>query len=115
MPFDTLSDRLKHVADKSLSLCRTNWGGNGLKRDEAIHPKISWSPTFYLKPSKVHMVAVEVNDLIFPDLLKSAAHDIERYDFPITVYQACSLDVYQSDTRHARVNLLREHGLGLSQ
>jgi hypothetical protein len=59
------------------------------------------------------MIAVEVNDLLFPEILKIAAHDIARYDFPISVYQACSLDVYQGDKRLSRANALREHGFGL--
>jgi hypothetical protein len=33
--------------------------------------------------------------------------------YPIAVYQACSLDVYQSDKGFRRVNLLREHGFGI--
>jgi hypothetical protein len=113
MAFDTLSDRLKLVARESLGLCRNNWGGNGLKMEAPIDAKISWRPTFFMKPNRVLILAVEVNDLLFPEILKIAAHDIERYNFPICVYQACSLDVYQKDLRLARVNLLREHGFGI--
>jgi hypothetical protein len=113
MAFDTLSDRLRLVANSSLALCRTNWGGNGLKKEQPIHDNIGWTPTFLLKPSRVLMIAVEVNDLLFPEVLKIAAHDIARYDLPISVYQACSLDVFQGDKRLLRTNLLREHGFGL--
>jgi hypothetical protein len=113
MPFDTLSERLKIVANGSLARCRGEWGANGLKIERPIAAQIGWEPTFFLKPRETLIVAVEVNDLIFPEVLKSAAHDIEHYDFPIAVFQACSLDVYQSDVRLARVNLLRDHGFGL--
>jgi len=113
MPFDTLADRLKTVALGSLTKCRNEWGANGLRIEVPISPQISWQPTFFLKPDRMLLVAVEANDVLFPELLKIAAHDIEHYDFPIAIYQACSLDVYQSDTRQAKVNLLRDHGFGL--
>src|SRR4051794_329446 len=110
MPFDTLSERLRIVAVGSLAKCRGEGGSNGLRTDAPIASEISWSPTFFLKPSRTLIVATEVNDVLFPEILKIAAHDIERFDFPISVYQACSLDVYQSDARLARVNSLREQG-----
>jgi hypothetical protein len=66
-----------------------------------------------MKPSRFLIVAVEVNDVLFPESLKGAAHDIDRYDFPISVYQACSLEVYQKDSRFSKVKLLREHGFGI--
>jgi hypothetical protein len=59
------------------------------------------------------MIAVEVHDTIYPEILKIAAHDIGHFDFPIAVYQACSLDAYQRDAKHTRVNLLKRHGFGL--
>ena len=113
MPFDTLSERLKIVANGSLTKCRGEWGANGLKTEAPIADQIGWQPTFFLKPNRHLIVAVEAADLIFPATLKIAAHDIEHYDYPIAVYQACSLDVYQSDARLAKVNLLRDHGFGL--
>jgi hypothetical protein len=113
MPFDNLTDRLKLVADSSLVLCRKNWGATGLKKEEPINSKIGWRPTFFVKPNPALIVAVEVDDAIFPDALKGAAHDIGKFDFPISVYQACSLDVYQRDPKMSRVNLLRENGFGL--
>lgn len=113
MPFDTLTDRLKLVANSSLALCRKDLGSTGLKKEEPINAKIGWRPTFFLKPTPALIVAVEVDDAIFPDALKGAAHDIGKFDFPIAVYQACSLDVYQRDPKMSRVNLLRENGFGL--
>jgi|ERR1041385_3967137 hypothetical protein len=113
MAFEGLNDRLRLVAERSITLCRSNWGGHGLTKEQPIDPKIGWQPTFYMKPSRVLMVAVEVSDRLFPEILKIAAHDIERYDFPISVYQACSLRIYQKDPRFARVKQLREHGFGI--
>jgi hypothetical protein len=66
-----------------------------------------------MRPTRALLVAVEVNDLLFPQVLKIAAHDIEHYDYPVAVYQACSLDVYQNDRGLKRVNDLREHGFGI--
>jgi hypothetical protein len=113
MPFDTLSDRLKTVAHGSLGKCREEWGSNGLKTELPIDNAIGWTPTFYLKPNRASIAAIEVNDVIFPEILKIAAHDIEHYDVPIAIYQACSLDVFQGDARLAKVNSLRAHGFGL--
>jgi hypothetical protein len=113
MSFETFSDRLKIVVNESLALCKANWGGSGLKKEEPIDPKISWRPTFYMKPNRFLIVAVEVNDVLFPEILKIAAHDIERHDYPISVYQACSLEVYQKDRRFTQIRLLREHGFGI--
>jgi hypothetical protein len=112
MPFDTLSDRLKLVAGNSLQLCRHEWGGQGLRQDEEIDGAIGWLPTFYLKPNKALIVAVEVSDVIYPEILKIAAHDIEQFDFPISIYEACALDIYQKDQNMARANMLRHHGFG---
>lgn len=113
MAFDTLSDRLRIVANGSLTKCRGEWGGNGLKMEAPIASQIGWQPTFFLKPRNTLIVAVEVNELIFPELLKIAAHDVEHSDYPIAIYQACALDVFQSDARMTRVNMLRDHGFGL--
>jgi hypothetical protein len=113
MAFETFSERLKLVVNESLSLCKQNWGTAGLKKEEPIDSKISWRPTFYIKPNRFLIVAVEVNDVLFPEILKIAAHDIDRHDYPISVYQACSLEVYQRDRRFNHIKLLREHGFGI--
>ena len=112
MAFDTLSDRLNLVANSTLTLCRQQWGAQGLRKEEEIASSIGWRPTFYMRPSKALIVAVEVSDVIYPELLKIAAHDIEHYDFPIAVYQACSLDIYQRDPNMTKANMLRDHGFG---
>jgi len=113
MAFDTLSDRLKAVADACLTKCRKEWGSNGLKTDCPIDNAIGWKPTFYFRPNRALIAAVEVNDVIYPEILKIAAHDVEHFDAPISIYQACSLDIYQNDARLAKVKLLRSHGFGL--
>jgi len=113
MPFDTLSPRLKAVATASLSLCRNRWGHQGLRKEEPIDGSISWRPTYFLKPSRFEIIAVEVDDKIYTEVLKSAAHDIGNFDHPITVYQASPLDVFQNDPRMARIGLLRDHGFGI--
>jgi hypothetical protein len=113
MAFDDLSDRLRIVADSTLSLCRNRYGVNGLKKEEPIDTAIGWKPTFHMRPSRVLMVAVEVSDHIFPQILQIAADDIGHYNYPISIYQACSLDVYQKDAGLKRVSLLRDRGFGL--
>jgi hypothetical protein len=112
-PFATLSSRLQHVAQHSLALTKSNWGGNGLKIELPIDTSISWRPTFFMKPNKALIIGVEVSDVLYPELLKIAAHDINNFDFPISVYQACSLDVFQKDLKFANVKRLRDNGFGI--
>jgi hypothetical protein len=113
MPFDTLSERLKQVADRALLACKQRYGGNGVKIEEGIDNAIMWRPTFYLKPSKVRVVAVEVEDNLYPGSLRGAAHEIGLFDAPIMVFQACTLEAYLADPKQKNVSLLRDHGFGI--
>ncbi len=113
MPFDNFTPRLKAVATNALAHCKKRYGANGLKIEEGIDKEIGWRPTFFLRPSKFLILAAEVADILYPEALKGAAHDIGHYDFPIAVYQVCPLDAYQNDPKQAKSNLLREHGFGI--
>lgn len=113
MPFETLSPRLQDIAARALAHCRARYGANGLKIEEGIDKAISWRPSFVLRPAKFRIVAVEVEDNPYPEALKIAAHDIGHFDFPISVYQACSLEAYQADPKQAKIKQLRKHGFGI--
>lgn len=113
MPFDTLEPHLQEIARHALALFRARYGSNGLKLDEGIDNSISWRPTFHLKMGKFRIIAVEVSENLFPEVLKVAAHDISHFDLPIIVYQACSLETFKSDPKHTKVNLLRRRGFGI--
>ena len=113
MPFETLSERLQVVAARSLAFCKDRYGANGVKVDQGINDAILWRPTFFLKVGKFKLIAVEVEDNLYPGSLKGAAHDISHFDFPIAVYQACTLEAYLSDPKHTNVNLLKDHGFGI--
>lgn len=113
MAFDTLTPSLKGIATRALAFCKAEFGSNSLAVDSAIHKDIPWRPTFSMKPTSSLIVAVEVADNLYPEALRGAAHEITQFDFPIAVYQACSLELYQSDRGEARVNLLRRYGFGL--
>lgn len=113
MPFETLSERLRIVATRSLAFCKERYGGNGVKVDQGIDDAIMWRPTFYLKVGKFKLIAVEVEDNLYPGSLKGAAHEISHYDFPIAVYQACTLEAYLGDPNHKNINLLKSHGFGI--
>lgn len=113
MPFDTFTPRLRNVATRALAHCKSQYGGNGLKVECSIDPSISWRPTFFIKPTRFLMLAVEVADNLYPEALKGAAYDIGNFEFPIAVYQACSLELFQTDPGHTKVNLLRKHGFGI--
>lgn len=113
MPFDTLTPRLKQVAERALVHCKKQYGANGLKVESEISSSISWRPSYFLKPAKFLIIAVEVEDNLYPQILKTAAHDISHFDFPIAVYQACTLEAFQTDPKQEKVNLLRKHGFGI--
>jgi hypothetical protein len=113
MPFDTFDAWNKNIAEKALTFCRKQYGSNGLKCESPIDSSISWRPTFFLKPASHLIIGVEVNDVLYPEALKAAAHDIGHYDSPVAIYQACSLDAYQRDKDQSRINLLRTHGFGI--
>jgi hypothetical protein len=113
MPFETLSPRLQEVANRSMLHCRTRYGGNGLKMEQGIDDSIMWRPSYFLKPGRFKIIAVEVEDNLYPESLKGAAHEISHFDFPVSVFQACSLDAFQNDPKHKNVNLLKKHGFGI--
>jgi hypothetical protein len=112
VPFTFLAPHLFTVAQQALAHCKSQYGAQGLKIEEGINTSISWRPTFYLKPRKFELFAVEVNDLIFPDAIKGAAHDIRHYDGLIRVSQVIPLEVYQTDRGQTRIKLLRNQGFG---
>lgn len=113
MAFETLSERLQDVAARSLAFCKDRYGNNGVKIESGISDSILWRPTYFLKMGKFKIIAIEVEDNLYPEILKSAAHDIGHFDFPIAVYQACTLEAYQADPKQAKANLLKNHGFGI--
>src|SRR6266478_1655951 len=113
MAFDTFDPRLKPIAEKALAFCKNRYGGNGLKVEQGIDANIAWRPTFFLRPQRFLILAVEVDDNLYPEALKGAAYDIGHFDSPIAVFQACTLGAYQSDPKQTKINLLRGHGFGI--
>lgn len=113
MAFETLSDRLKIVAERALVQCKARYGGNGVKIETGISDTILWRPTFFIKVGKSKIIAVEVEDNLYPNILSSAAHQISHFDFPVSVYQACSLEAYQNDPKQTKVRALKTHGFGI--
>ena len=113
MAFETLSDRLKVVAERTLTQCKARYGSNGVKIETGISDTILWRPTFFIKVGKSKIVAVEVEDNLYPNILSSAAYEISHFDFPVSVYQACSLEAYQSDPKQVKVRSLKTHGFGI--
>lgn len=113
MAFDTFDQRTRQIAERALAHCRHQFGGAGMVTEKGISADIAWRPTFYCKPTPTLIVAVEVDELLYPEVLKGAAHDIGFYDAPIAVYQACSLESYQNDKKQIKINALRQHGFGI--
>lgn len=113
MSFDTLSPRLKLVAQAGLEYCKQRYGRNNLQIGQEIHHSISWKPTFYLKPTSSLILAVEVDEVLEPEVLKIAADDIRHYEFPVQVFVMCPLDIYVADTKQTTVSRLKRRGIGI--
>lgn len=113
MPFDSFSPRLKQVAVSGQKYLTGRFGRNGLKADVEIDASIAWRPTIQLKPSRALIVAAEVSDSLYPSALKIAAHDILKYDFPISVYLICPLEIFMADRGQKITGDLRRHGFGI--
>jgi hypothetical protein len=112
VPFDTLNLRLQAVAVASFAYCKTRYGTAGSKAESEIDKEISWKPTFQVK-SGVKTIAVEVDDNIYPEILKIAAHDISHSEKPIVVYQASSLESFLLDKKQITIKKLKRDGFGL--
>jgi hypothetical protein len=114
MAFDTFDVRLQTIARKALSFCRSEFGSRGLKTEKEIAPEISWTPSFFFKSARYRIVAVEVADILYTEALKIAAFSILQFHgSPISVYQVCSLQTYQSDPKQAKIAQLLKHGFGI--
>ncbi|MBO9698158.1 MAG: hypothetical protein J7499_18340 [Sphingopyxis sp.] len=112
MPFDTLNLRLQAVAAASFGHCKARYGTAGAKAECEIDKDIGWKPTFHVK-SGVKIIAVEVDDNLYPEILKIAAHDIGKSEKPIVVYQACSLEAFMLDKKQTQINKLKKDGFGI--
>jgi hypothetical protein len=113
MAFDTLPARLRPVAESGLRLIVNRFGRTGLKTDSEIHPSISWKPTLYVKSRSLIVAAEVVDEVIYPPILKIAAHDINHYDRPVSVYVICQLETFQADKQQTTIRLLKKHGFGI--
>lgn len=107
------TQRQQEVAEGGLNFFKERYGRNGLKIGEEIDSDIPWRPTFQLRPTKSLIIAVEINDILYPEILKIAAHDIDYHDHPISVYQVCPLEIFIADSKQTKVGLLKKHGFGL--
>ena len=113
MAFDTLSPKLQLVAKAGQGYLTSRFGRAGLKLDEEIDPSIAWRPTIQLRPNRASIIAADVSDSLYPSALKIAALDVLRFDYPISMYLVCPLDVYLADKGQKVTGQLRRHGFGL--
>jgi hypothetical protein len=59
------------------------------------------------------IIAAEVDESIYPQVLKLSSQNILKFNFPISVYVICPLEVFQADAGLKNSKELREHGFGL--
>lgn len=116
MPFTMINGALAdQVASPIHDYCITRFGRSGLKIESEIQPSLNWKPTLQARRSKYEIIAIEVSEELFPQIIKIAAHEIrvECPDKPISVYIATPLSSYASDTKQTTVKKLKELGYGL--
>lgn len=104
---------MKRVAEEALDFCTHRYGRRGLAIETSINSEISWQPTFWLKPNKSTIIAVEASEILYPNILKVAAHDLRKFDSPVSVILACPLEIYLADKRQAAVAQLENDGFGI--
>jgi hypothetical protein len=113
MAFDTLNPNLRPVADAGMRFLIGRYGRNGLKTDSEIDAAISWKPSILVKPSRVMIVAAEVEEELYPTILKIAGHDIKHFEHPVSVYVICPLDIFLADKKQTTTRQLKRHGFGI--
>lgn len=114
--FTLLSKNLGDTVGAPLyDYCVQRYGKNGLKIESGIVSALSWSPTIQLKKGTHELLAVEVCEDLFPQVLKLVYSDITHdcKDIPITVYVGCPLDAFLDDKTQSTVKKLKERGIGL--
>ena len=114
MTFTLISPSLTFTAEEALKAATKRYGKRGLQMEKAISDDIRWRPTFFMKPTKTHLVAFEVSDAIYPTILELAALSVLRFDsIPISAYAVCPLGQYIADAKQKEVRRLQSHGFGL--
>jgi hypothetical protein len=113
VPFDIFPPKMQAVAKAGQRYLIDRFGKAGIKLEEELHPDIAWRPTIQVRPNKALIVAAEVSDSLNPGALKLAAIDVLRFDFPISMYLVCPLDIYLADKGQKVTGQLRRHGFGI--
>jgi hypothetical protein len=111
--FTTLNPSLEMAASQALAHCKNHYGSKGLRLEQGIDPSIAWRPTFFLSVGPFEKLAVEVSDIIYPDVLKGAGQELQHYDGLVRVAQVAPLETFLADKDQKLVQKLRDHGLGL--
>lgn len=107
MPFDTLTPRMKQVAEAGRRFLMDRHG-QGVKTEVEIDSVLRWKPTFYIKTA-TQVIAAEASELVFPEILRIVAFDLVNYSTPIAVYVVCPSEVFQPKA----ATELRRSGIGL--
>jgi hypothetical protein len=112
MSTDINTAKRQRVADAVLEFFKKRFGRGTAKVNQGIDPSISWRPSFHLRVGPA-ILAVEADDVLDPIILRLAMNDILHFSRPVTVYLACSLEVFVNDPKQAKVKELKRNGIGL--
>jgi len=112
MPYRSLSEELRPVADSCARYFSTNWGVSKFKIEEQLDPDIERCPTLQAITSDGHYLCVEVSESPYPTGLDSFVLDCRDHILPVRLFVAIPAGSkssnYKSDVDRAR-------GRGVSQ
>lgn len=107
MPFDTLTPRMRQVAESGKRFLADRYGQN-VKVETEIDNALRWKPTFYIKTT-TQVIAAEASELLFPEILRIVGLDLVNFSTPIAVHVVCPSEVFQTKA----ATELRRNGIGL--
>jgi hypothetical protein len=78
---------------------------------EQIDAKLQWVPDFHFLIHDHLMVAVEVSETAYPAILAIRRVDLEKLQFPVSVYSVCPEQVYLAEQADAKRLINDGYGL----
>lgn len=111
--FVKLPRHLIDFAEASVRFLRERNVGVKITYEKEIDIGDKWKPTYWFATRDGRLVAVEVSDKLFPEILRISYSQIIHANKPIMVYQVVPLDVYKADKDEDVINELVKTGIAI--
>ncbi|QNM82028.1 hypothetical protein H8M03_08270 [Sphingomonas sabuli] len=82
-----------------------------LKFTEKFAANIDWRPSLHFRTPSHSIVAAQIGEAVFPEILRRRRGSLMRSALPLTVFCVCPLEEYQNNPEEAED--LRDNGFGL--